>query len=204
MKSTTVGRLSDPRHAASLSWEASASWPVGVTPGAWHPPALPVWCDRDMAGRETEHVERDLALVLGAWGLSSTAVGTAVYFSSGNPALRAFGGQNAAWGAIDLAIATLARIRAGSGNQPQPAERRKSLRRVLAANTVLDVGYIIAGSALLRSADVAAARRPMYGHRSAEQLRGDASAIVVQGGFLLLLDAISLARLRGSEPVPLR
>ena len=80
-------------------------------------------------------------------------------------------------------------------DQPDDATRRRRLRRTLAINTALDVGYVAAGVALLRQSESIATSRRLRGRRSASELRGDGAAVVIQGGFLFLLDGISLARL---------
>jgi hypothetical protein len=59
------------------------------------------------------------------------------------------------------------------------------LRRVLLLNAGLDVGYLAAGAALV----LAPAAR-------ARGLRGDGLAVLVQGGFLLVLDTVAARALR--------
>jgi hypothetical protein len=123
-------------------------------------------------------VEERLTRVLGGWAVGSLLVGGAL---SLRPGTRAFGRQTAAWGAVDGAIALVgARRRATRG--PTDPER---LRRVLLLNAGLDVGYLAAGAALVR---LPAAR--------ARGLRGDGVAVLVQGGFLLLLDTVAARALR--------
>ncbi len=56
------------------------------------------------------------------------------------------------------------------------------LRRVLLVNAGLDVGYLAVGAALVRRA----------------RWRGDGWAVLVQGGFLLVLDATAARALGGS------
>ena len=57
---------------------------------------------------EVARVEQDLGISLGVWGLGSTIVGLAIYRRGATPAMRAFGGQTAGWGAIDAAISAIA------------------------------------------------------------------------------------------------
>ena len=144
---------------------------------------------------EVARVEQDLGISLGIWGLGSTLVGLAIYRRGATPATRAFGGQTAGWGAIDAAISAIAHFRSRRADQPDDATRRRRLRRTLAINTALDVGYVAAGVALLRRSESIANSRRLRGRRSASELRGDGAAVVIQGGFLFLLDGISLARL---------
>ena len=120
-------------------------------------------------------VEQSLTRVLGAWAAASVAVGAAL---SARPATRGFGRQTAAWGAVDGAIAWVgARKRRTSG----PTDPRR-LRRVLLVNAGLDVGYLAAGAWLVRDG----------------RWRGDGAAVLVQGGFLLLLDTTAARRLTAS------
>ena len=117
-------------------------------------------------------VEEQLTRVLGAWAAGSVAVG-ALLCAHGRT--RGFGRQTAAWGAVDGAIAYVgARRRAAKG----PTDRAR-LRRVLLVNAGLDVGYLAAGAWLVRDG----------------RWRGDGAAVLVQGAFLLTLDATAASRL---------
>jgi hypothetical protein len=118
-------------------------------------------------------VEQDVVRVLGRWAVASVVVGAAL---SVDPRTRGFGRQTAAWGAVDAAIALVGARRQAAGRTTAPAR----LRRVLLVNAGLDVGYVAAGTWL--------ARRTRW--------RGDGAAVVVQGAFLLWLDATAARRLR--------
>ena len=123
-------------------------------------------------------VEEDLTRVLACWAAASVVAGAAL---SLDRRTRGFGRQTAAWGAVDGAIA-YAGVRGRRRRGPTSPAR---LRRVLLVNAGLDVGYLAAGLAVLRSP---AAR--------ARGWRGDGLAVVVQGGFLLLLDGVAARALR--------
>ena len=115
-------------------------------------------------------VETRLTSVLGTWAAASVAVGAVLSAREGT---RGFGRQTAAWGAVDGAIAAVgARNRRRRG--PTDPVR---LRKVLLVNAGLDVGYLALGAALLRT----------------DRWRGDGAAVVVQGAFLLALDAAAAA-----------
>lgn len=118
-------------------------------------------------------VEQDLTRVLSAWAAGSVAVGAVLSLS---PRTRGFGRQTAAWGAVDGAIA-YAGVRGRRRKGPTDPAR---LRRVLLVNAGLDVGYLALGRRLRRT----------------ERWRGDGTAVLVQGAFLLLLDTTAAARLR--------
>jgi hypothetical protein len=123
-------------------------------------------------------VEQRLTQVLGGWAVGSLVAGTGL---SLQPATRGFGRQTAAWGAVDGAIALVGARRRAARGPTDPAR----LRRVLLLNAGLDVGYLAAGAALV----LAPAAR-------ARGLRGDGLAVLVQGGFLLVLDTVAARALR--------
>lgn len=111
-------------------------------------------------------VEERVTRVLGAWAVASVATGAGLASRS---ASRGFGRQTAAWGLVDgviVAAGLLGRKRRG----PTDPVR---LRRILLVNAGLDVGYVATGVGLVRHG----------------RWRGDGWAVVVQGAFLLILDA---------------
>ena len=118
-------------------------------------------------------VEEQLTRVLGGWAVGSLAAGAVLV---GDPRTRAFGRQTAAWGAVDGAIALVGSRRRAARGPTEPAR----LRRVLLVNAVLDVGYLAAGAALLRT-----------------RWRDDGVAVLVQGAFLLVLDTTAARALQG-------
>ena len=136
------------------------------------------------------------------WALGSTAAGTLLWWSGSRAhrsGLAAFGRQNIMWGAVDGAIAGVGMLRQRRSRDPAPgtdAERARTLRRVLLGNAVLDVGYVAVGTAL-----IAFRHRVARGTRyTAPQAAGDGTAIILQGGFLLVLDAVNGTRI-GAAPV---
>lgn len=118
-------------------------------------------------------VEQQLTRTLGAWAAGSLVVGGALCVS---PRTRRFGRQTAAWGAVDGVIAWVG-VRRRRRKGPADPDR---LRTVLLANAGLDIGYLAIGARLRRT----------------EGWRDDGLAVLVQGGFLLVLDTAAAARLR--------
>jgi hypothetical protein len=106
-----------------------------------------------------------LVTTLATWAGLSTAAGGGLWALGGNDTVRRFGRQTLAWGVVDGVIAAVAAA------LPEPDPRR--LKRTLWANSAVDVGYIGVGLWLRRS----------------PQRRGDGTAVVVQGLFLLALDS---------------
>jgi hypothetical protein len=139
-------------------------------------------------------VERSLLRALSWWAVGSMAVGGALWVAGARTeraALLAFGRQNAAWGAIDGVIAGIGWGRRAGG---APPSKGPDLRRFLILNAALDVGYVATGVGLI-AARGRLGRRPRY---SAAQAVGDGAAVVVQGSFLLVSDAVHARRL--AEP----
>jgi hypothetical protein len=93
---------------------------------------------------------------------------------SGRPVAAAFGRQTLAWAVVDAAIVGWGRR--GFGRSPADADaaraKARRLRTVTLVNAGLDVGYLALGTRVARG-----------------RSRGDGLAIVVQGLFLLWLDA---------------
>lgn len=128
---------------------------------------------RTASVRGVPDVEEQLTRVLGGWAAGSTALGAALLV---DPRTRGFGRQTLVWGAVDGAIAYAGAWRRGRSGPTDPAR----LRRVLLVNAGLDVGYLAVGAWLVRRT----------------RWRGDGAAVLVQGAFLLGLDATAARALR--------
>jgi hypothetical protein len=135
-----------------------------------------------------EYQERQLG-ILKAWGLGSVVVGLAS-LPVPEPRTRQAGLQALTWGAIDAALALFGRrgarrkaqqARQGELDRAAIARERRTFRRILLINSALDVGYMLGGLWLLRTA----------GERRERQ--GMGLGIMVQGLFLFIYDAL-LAR----------
>ncbi len=142
-----------------------------------------------------------LARQVGAWGIASLVLGAVlalVGHRRRDARLRAFGAQNAGWGAVDLVIVAvvrkltvrqLAALPDPRGPAAQRAQRRKLLRQ-LVLNAGLDVGYVGYGVRRWRRA------APRSG------ARGHASAVILQGGFLFAVDTAHAVRLSSAAAAP--
>ena len=138
-------------------------------------------------------LDRQLTSLLGAWGAASVVVGQVLGRSAdaGQANWRkGFARQQIGWGAVDLVIAGIGAYR-GRGEQ-SPEELRK-LHRILLINAGADVGYLAGGLLMLSRSEEIAERFP---RADAETVRGDGAGILVQGGFLLLLDTVYAVRTR--------
>lgn len=124
--------------------------------------------------------QQRLLFQLSVWSLLSVfAGGITVALTPTGSFWQAFGGMNAAWGLVNLVIASLGfygvmrKIRSGLCDE---REERARLLRLLKLNALLDIGYVAAGVGM-----VLWGKTPL--------LQGFGWGIIVQGGFLLLFDA---------------
>jgi hypothetical protein len=142
--------------------------------------------DGEMDQATLERYEREIAALLGTWAAGSVIKGVgiaAIGHRTGRREWMRFGRQTAAWGAIDAIIAgagVLGRTRRGELTDAEATAKARSLRRLLIINAVADVGYIGLGAYLA-----------LHPKRS----RGDGVAIIIQGSFLLVLDATYAKRI---------
>ena len=119
-----------------------------------------------------------------AWAAVSLAAGVPLA-RSGDPWWRAFGRQQVGWAVVDVAIVAVVdplrhrrMRRLGDAYAPDALAREgRRLRRVLLANAVADVGYVVLGAALWRRG------------RDRPAAAGAGAGIVLQGTFLFLQDA---------------
>jgi hypothetical protein len=137
----------------------------------------PVSPEKQFAGDILRHQDRAMNVLLG-WSGLSVASG-AVMLSSGSPVTRDFGLQNIGWGAIDGGIALFAKHGIAKKRKTgfDPEKERKNFQKILLINSLLDVVYVGAGSALVASGK--------------DKLKGHGYGVIVQGSFLFLFDGIN-------------
>ena len=142
--------------------------------------------DRD----ELEGYEREITTLLSVWAVGSVVKGTAIALLGkrlGRKQWVRFGRQTAMWGAVDALIAgagALSRSRRGELTQEAVDAEARKLRTLLLINAAADVVYIAGG------AHIAFHAKPGPPEKTSFRLgRGDGLAILVQGAFLLVLDA---------------
>ncbi len=147
-----------------------------------------------MSNEQLVAVEKTLTKALLAWSVASIAVGTPLALigrKMDNTLVSEFGRQNAAWGAVDAAIAgvgLMTRRRRGVLSHDQAEREIRKLRKLLVINSVADLGYIAGGMVI-----VGRSRRGMSSLRMGA---GDGVAIALQGAFLLVLDVSQAVRHR--------
>jgi hypothetical protein len=139
--------------------------------------------DRD----ELEGYEREISTLLTIWGVGSVVKGGVIALigkRTGRRQWLTFGRQTAMWGAVDALIAgagALSRSRRGELTDEEVEFERVKLRTLLLLNAAADVVYIAGGAHI--------AVRAGSSGTSFRMTRGDGVAIIVQGAFLLALDA---------------
>lgn len=135
------------------------------------------------------HFQRQLTKRLLAWSGLSILSGLLLQLVP-SPFWRAFGQQNAAWGAIDAGIALFGQSRADRQSaQPDadhPAVQAREgarLRFLLFVNTALDIFYMLGGLWLLKGRGRGSGAKPA-------RWRGHGLGVIVQGAFLFFFDLV--------------
>jgi hypothetical protein len=154
-------------------------------------------------GRAVVREERVLLGSLTAWAVLSIVVGLVAWRSgrdrsrtaAGTRSLAAaqllsgVGRQAVLWGLVDGAVAGWGASRSAPAPADHAQARTRALRMTVltGANALADVGYVVGGLHLMRSAP----------------RRGDGLGVAVQGLFLLWLDVRHAARFSGlARPLP--
>lgn len=151
-------------------------------------------------------LERGLTSTLLSWGVASTILGSALWlvgWRSARPEVLRFGRQTAFWGATDAAIALAgirSRKRRGDLDPADVETKARRLQITLIVNGLADVAYVAGGARVLsrttRGAPASHERTPSRRGRTYVGMgRGDGAAIMIQGAFLLALDAAYALRL---------
>ena len=136
---------------------------------------------------ELEGYEREITTLLSVWAAGSVLKGGAIALlgkRTGREQWTRFGRQTAMWGAVDALIAgagALSRSRRGGMTPAEVDAEARKLRRLLLINAAADVVYIAGGAHI--------AVRAGRSGTSFRMGRGDGIAILIQGAFLLALDA---------------
>ena len=130
-------------------------------------------------------VQRRHMAVLGTWAAVNMVGGSIGWLTSDEPQAKAFHGTNAAWNTVNagLALSGLFSKRWQGQSLAEVDRKNRSLRRALLANIAADGVYMGTGAVLWSTG----------GRSSGIDLRGAGQALVLQGGFLLVFDAIFVA-----------
>lgn len=144
----------------------------------------------DLTRFEKERVRYSKNAMIGLAGWSvANLVGSGIATDTRNKEMRYFHQMNVMWGGINLAIAGLG-YRGASREKidnPTPEGVMKHQRRIektYLINAGLDVLYIGSGLLMNKTSD---------NQKNPEKFKGYGNSIMVQGGFLLLYDAVMYA-----------
>ncbi len=124
-------------------------------------------------------------LVLGGWSVSNIIV-SGFATNTHNREMRYFHQMNVMWGGINLAIAGLGYWGAGREKVDNPSlaavfKHQNKIEKTYLINAGLDVIYIGSGLLMNQTSD---------NQKNPEKFKGYGNSIMLQGGFLLLYDAI--------------
>ena len=135
-------------------------------------------------------------LVLGGWSVVNI-VGSGFATNTRNKEVRYFHQMNVMWGGINLALAGLGYYGAGREKIDNPVladvlKHQNRIEKTYLINLGLDVVYVGTGLLMNKTSD---------NQKNPEKFKGYGNSIMLQGGFLLLYDAIiySIHRKHGKK-----
>lgn len=131
---------------------------------------------------------RNSMYVLGGWATANIITGSALSLNATGVEKEFYKG-NAIWNTVNLSLAITTLI---GNSKVKPAssfgqylKNESSFQTILAFNAGLDLGYMALGYGLTQRAQI-----PQI--KNANQLKGYGQALIVQGAFLLVYDAVVL------------
>ncbi len=138
--------------------------------------------------KERTGISKRSMLVLGAWSVANIAV-SGIATNTSNREMRYFHQMNVMWGGINLAIAGLGYWGAGRENIDNPTlaavlKHQSKTEKTYLINAGLDVLYVGGGLWMNKASDH---------QKNPDKFKGYGNSIMLQGGFLLLYDAVNYA-----------
>jgi hypothetical protein len=143
--------------------------------------------------------------VLGGWGLLNLGTGGYLNWGTGSktvtvvidgnkvpervssisPELKYFGQMNTVWGSVDFVTALLGysstqKLKNKNLSAAELLKQQERIEKIFKVNMYLDVAYLGVGTYL----------RVAGGSRNSPMMKGYGDAILMQGGFLLVFDAL--------------
>jgi hypothetical protein len=152
----------------------------------------------DAFNARRQRTQRIGMIALASWAGLNIVGGSALYFL--DEANQSFHQMNAMWNVVNAGLATGGLIGASreltGWNLARSIEAQHNLEKVYLVNAGLDLGYIMGGLFLAQLGDEYPAR--------ADQFAGWGYSIALQGGFLMVFDAVMfIAHRRNREYRPL-
>lgn len=144
-------------------------------------PALPAFNESRL------HTNKIGMTVLGGWALANIALSGALLKSSSGTTQK-FHQMNIGWNAVNMVIAGVGYYGALNGDlsldMAATVQEHEKIKRILLLNAGLDVAYITAGFWMREKAKTSL---------KSAQWKGFGNALLMNGGFLLLFDAVLYA-----------
>jgi len=144
----------------------------------------------DLLKFEKERIgySKNAMLVLGGWS-AANIIASGIATNTSNTEMRYFHQMNVMWGGINLAIAGLGYWGAGREKIDNPTvasvlKHQNKSEKTFLINTGLDVLYIGGGLAMNKLSD---------NQKNPAKFKGYGNSIMLQGGFLLVFDAVNYA-----------
>ncbi len=138
--------------------------------------------------KERTGISKKSMLVLGGWSVANIVV-SGFATNTSNREMRYFHQMNVMWGSINLAIAGLGYWGAERAKIDNPTlaavlRHQNGVEKTYLINGGLDVLYVGAGLWMNQASD---------NQKNPEKFKGWGNSIMLQGGFLLLYDAVNYA-----------
>jgi hypothetical protein len=138
--------------------------------------------------KERVRYSKNAMIGLASWSVANI-VGSGIATNTRNKEMRNFHQMNVMWGGINLAIAGLAYRGANREKIDNPTmesvlKHQRKIEKTYLINAGLDVVYIGSGLLMNKTSD---------NQKNPEKFKGYGNSIMVQGGFLLLYDAVMYA-----------
>jgi len=142
----------------------------------------------DSIARSRNRISENTMIVLGSWAVANMGAGLIIE-SNTSGETKYFWQMNGYWNAFNLGLANIAYVRARQAAArhfgfTENYKEQHAIEKLYVFNSGLDLAYI-AGGFYLRERG-----KSESDFEKRSKLRGYGSSIAVQGGFLLLMDAI--------------
>jgi hypothetical protein len=138
--------------------------------------------------KERVRYSKNAMIGLAGWSVANI-VGSGIATNTRNKEMRNFHQMNVMWGGINLAIAGLGFWGAGREKIDNPTlesvqKHQRKIEKTYLINAGLDVVYVGSGLLMNKTSD---------NQKNPEKFKGYGNSIMIQGGFLLLYDAVMYA-----------
>lgn len=138
--------------------------------------------------KERTRIQKNSMIALAGWSVANIVV-SGIATDTRNKEVRYFHQMNVMWGGINLAIAGLGYWGASKEKIDNPVladvlKHQNRIEKTYLINAGLDVVYVAAGLLMNKTSD---------NQKKPEKFKGYGNSIMLQGGFLLIYDAIIYA-----------